>query len=353
MTRKIDASWKRLIFVLVWVAPVVHAQQAALLVAIPNPATMVLRSPVIAKHLTLNYRQTLAIDSVLDRVEIELWRLSRDVSSQRNKTAQALLGQLQAELSVVLTPFQRQRYQQILWQAQGAQSLLNQGLALQMGLTPDQQQRVMTVLTTLQTTLSRISPNQQALIKQARNAAEREGFAVLTALQRERLRLLLGMSVDFSRVVQRAFEAPEFTGVNTWINSKALTRAELKGKVTIVHFYTYGCINCVRNLPHYNSWFDRFSGREVQVVGIHRPEMPGEHDIDAVKKKAIEARIKYPVAVDNDSRNWNAWGNHVWPSVYLVDKQGYVRYWWYGELNWQGTPGENWMRHRIEALLKE
>lgn len=329
------------------------AQQAAILVTIPNPATMVLRSPVTAKHLVLNYRQVTALDSVLDHVEIELWKASHDVSVQRNQTALALIGQLKTELAAVLSPFQMQRYQQVLWQAQGAKALLDADLALQLSLTPGQQQGIISVLTTLQATLSRISPNQQAQIKQARNQAERDCYAVLTAVQRERLRLLLGVSVDFSRVVQRAFKAPEFTGVNTWINTDALTRSEFKGKVTIVHFYTYGCINCVRNLPHYNSWFDRFSDDQVQIVGIHRPETPGEYEIDTVRKKASEAGIRYPVAVDNDSHNWNAWGNHVWPSVYLVDKLGFVRTWWYGEMNWQGTPGETWMRSRVEALLKE
>jgi len=342
-----------LVLILVLASHIVYAQQASILVTIPNPATMVLRSPETAKYLVLNHRQLSAIEPVLNHVEIELWKTSTDVSVQRNQTALTLIGQLKNQLSSVFSPFQVQRYQQIVWQAQGVQSLLDPDLALQVGLTQDQQQRIITALTTLQTTLAQASPNQQAQIKQLRTRAEQESYAALTATQRERLRLLMGVSVDFSRVVERAFKAPEFTGVNTWVNGDAVTLAQLKGKVTIVHFYTYGCINCVRNLPHYNSWYDRFSDRDVQIVGIHRPEMAGEHRIDRVKEKATEAGIQYPVAIDNDSHNWNAWGNHVWPSVYLVDKQGFVRYWWYGEMNWQGTPGETWMRGRIAALVKE
>lgn len=89
------------------------------------------------------------------------------------------------------------------------------------------------------------------------------------------------------------------------------------------------------------------------VVACLGEETPGERDVERVRRKAAEADMKYTVAVDNDSRNWDAWANHVWPSVYLIDKKGFVRYWWYGELNWQGTPGENWARGRLIALLAE
>ena len=104
---------------------------------------------------------------------------------------------------------------------------IDPALALQLSLTPDQQHRIATRLVTLETTLTRISPSQQTQIQKARSLARRECFAVLNVLQRESLRLLAGLPMDFSKVVQRAFKAPEFTGVNAWINSHGLTRAEL------------------------------------------------------------------------------------------------------------------------------
>ena len=121
----------------------------------------------------------------------------------------------------------------------------------------------------------------------------------------------------------------------------------------VVHFYCFGCINCVRNLPHYKAWRKDFDPARVQIVGIHRPETEAEYDIEKVRQKAAEAGLTFPIAVDNESANWNAWANRIWPSVYLVDKQGFVRYWWYGELNWQETRGEPWMRSRITELLNE
>ena len=89
------------------------------------------------------------------------------------------------------------------------------------------------------------------------------------------------------------------------------------------------------------------------MIGVHTPEGGGEFDLEQVKRKAEEAQFTFPIVTDNDKLNWNAWGNSMWPSVYLVDKKGWIRYWWYGELKWQGTDGEKIMRQHIEELLAE
>lgn len=86
---------------------------------------------------------------------------------------------------------------------------------------------------------------------------------------------------------------------------------------------------------------------------MHTPETERERDSQAVRAKAQEEKFKFPILIDAEKENWNAWGNSMWPSVYLIDKRGYVRYWWYGELNWQGAKGEEVMRQRIEELLAE
>jgi hypothetical protein len=89
------------------------------------------------------------------------------------------------------------------------------------------------------------------------------------------------------------------------------------------------------------------------VIGVHTPETPGEADVDRVRRKAKDNGLTYPIAIDNDSKTWTAWGNRFWPSTYLVDKTGRVRYRWDGELKWQGTRGEEIMRRKIEELLAE
>ena len=89
------------------------------------------------------------------------------------------------------------------------------------------------------------------------------------------------------------------------------------------------------------------------MIGIHTPETEGEKKIDNVRKKVKEQDFKFPIAVDTDFKTWRAWDNRYWPSVYLIDKEGFVRYRWDGELNWKDIPGEKRMRERIEKLLAE
>jgi len=114
-----------------------------------------------------------------------------------------------------------------------------------------------------------------------------------------------------------------------------------------------GCINCKRNFPWYRAWHEAFSDQGLVVLGIHTPEVDRERDVQNVRREARDAGLLFPILVDNEKRNWNAWGNSMWPSTYLIDKQGYVRAWWYGELNWQEAEGEKLLRERIRELLGE
>lgn len=112
-------------------------------------------------------------------------------------------------------------------------------------------------------------------------------------------------------------------------------------------------MNCHRNYPWYKGWYDAFSNRGLTIVGIHTPETASERNPANVRRKVNEAGFRFPVLIDEDNKNWNAWGNSMWPSVYLIDKTGYIRYWWYGELNWQDAGGQKIMQKRIEELLAE
>ena len=189
-------------------------------------------------------------------------------------------------------------------------------------------------------------------VKKLREETEKNVISVLNSYQQNTLRKLMGRPFNLSQVRIVACKAPEFD-VDTWINGSKVTLSELTGKVTVVHFYAFGCGNCIRTLPYYNKWHYLFPSDVFQIVGIHRPETQQERDIDKVKKKAAEAGIEYPVAIDNESLMWNAWANCIWPSIYLLDKNGYVRYWWYGELNWQGAESEKYLRNKIQELIDE
>ena len=152
-----------------------------------------------------------------------------------------------------------------------------------------------------------------------------------------------------------ALPAPELTG-GPWLNLPSgtkLTLAARKGKVTIIHFWTYGCINCRRNLSFYANWQKRYASKGVLVIGIHSPETAGEAKLANVVKKVKDLGITYPVLVDSDRKNWNRWRQRAWPAICLVDKQGRARYGWEGELEYKGAGGAAKMSRYIEQLLKE
>jgi peroxiredoxin len=109
----------------------------------------------------------------------------------------------------------------------------------------------------------------------------------------------------------------------------------------------------VHNYPWYKAWHEKYSQQGVVLIGVHTPETPGEKNVESIRKKAKENGLAYPIAVDNNAKNWQAWGNRWWPSTYLIDKKGYVRYRWDGELNWKDIKGEEIMRQKIEELRAE
>jgi peroxiredoxin len=145
-------------------------------------------------------------------------------------------------------------------------------------------------------------------------------------------------------------KAPEFPAGAEWLNSKPLKLTDLKGQVVVVHFWTFGCINCIHNYPAYKAWHERFAGEGVTIVGVHTPEFEAEKDVGRVRKKVADHKLKFPVVIDNDGAIWKAWGNRLWPSIYLVDKRGVVRSRYEGELS---TEGKAAVRRKIEALLAE
>ena len=124
---------------------------------------------------------------------------------------------------------------------------------------------------------------------------------------------------------------PPLDGAESWINSPPLTADALRGKVTVVNFWTYSCINCLRTLPYLKTWSDRYGKDGLTVVGVHTPEFAFEHDPSNVKRAVADLGIHYPVAIDNGYKVWQAFGNQYWPAFYIVDAQGRIRYHHFGE----------------------
>ncbi len=140
-------------------------------------------------------------------------------------------------------------------------------------------------------------------------------------------------------------QAPEFTGISTWLNSLPLTMAGLRGKVVLIDFWTYSCINCLRTLPYVTRWYDTYRDRGLVVVGVHTPEFGFERVTANVKTATSRFGIRYPVAQDNAMETWRAYSNQYWPAEYLVDRNGRVVLKHFGEGRYDET------ENAIRALL--
>jgi cytochrome c biogenesis protein CcdA/thiol-disulfide isomerase/thioredoxin len=137
------------------------------------------------------------------------------------------------------------------------------------------------------------------------------------------------------------------SGATAWINSPPLSAQQLKGKVVLVDFWTYSCINCLRTLPYIKAWAAKYKDSGLVVIGVHTPEFPFEKDLANVQKAVRDLGITYPVALDNNSAIWNAFNNEYWPAHYFIDATGKVRYHHFGEGDYDQS--ERW----IQDLLKE
>ena len=131
--------------------------------------------------------------------------------------------------------------------------------------------------------------------------------------------------------------APEFEGISAWINTKPLSMEKLRGKVVLIDFWTYTCINCLRTLPYIKKWHEKYSKKGLVIVGVHTPEFRFEADPENVKAAVKELGIKYPVALDADMQTWEAFDNHYWPAKFLIDKEGFVSYVHFGEGGYEQT----------------
>jgi thiol-disulfide isomerase/thioredoxin len=125
--------------------------------------------------------------------------------------------------------------------------------------------------------------------------------------------------------------APEFAGIERWLNSQPLTMEGLRGKVVLVDFWTYSCINCINTLPYIKQWHEKYKDLGLVVVGVHTPEFPFEKSTANVQAALKRFDIRYPVAQDNRYATWSAYHNRYWPALYLVDAQGKIVYQHFGE----------------------
>src|SRR5215216_1427920 len=124
---------------------------------------------------------------------------------------------------------------------------------------------------------------------------------------------------------------PSLAGASGWLNSPLLAATDLRGKVVLVNFWTYTCINWLRQLPYVRAWAERYKDHGLVVIGVHTPEFDVEHDLDNLRRAATDLRVDYPVAVDNDYAIWDAFANRYWPALYFAGADGVIRDQHFGE----------------------
>jgi len=309
-------------------------------VEIPAPAYVTLliaRDPAVHAELGLDAGQKDSVLAAVAEVDHPLWLL-RDVPVQKcSDQLDKMRRQLRTQLDTVLSADQARRFDQLVMQARGAKALVAPDVRERLKLEDDQIEQL------------------RSIVAAAKGGTldSQKVFALLNDEQRSELSSMFGKRFDVNQVTYVGCAAPELRGVDAWINSRPLSLSQLRGKVVVVHFWAFNCGNCINNLPHYQAWFDKFPKTELTIIGIHTPETSSERKVENLRSNVKTREIEYPVVVDGAAENWKAWGNNMWPSVYLIDRRGNVRAWWYGELNWQGARGEEKMRKQIAELLAE
>jgi thiol-disulfide isomerase/thioredoxin len=178
-----------------------------------------------------------------------------------------------------------------------------------------------------------------------------EKFVSAATVQNGSLATIKLDKAQFQQIDKSQFiKAPEFAQVDGYINTynnSPLTLSSLKGKVVLVDFWTYSCINCIRTIPYINDWSQKYADKGLVIVGVHSPEFEFEKNYDNVKAAVQRLGITYPVILDSDHGTWNAYGNQYWPRHYLIDNQGYIRD------NHIGEGGYDQTEKAIQSLLAE
>ncbi|MGD9636810.1 MAG: redoxin domain-containing protein [Pirellulales bacterium] len=329
--------------------------------ALTDPTILLLRDDAARDELKITPEQRSALDELFVKNNRVLLAI-RDVGpTGADATAQPYLTEVRDGIAKILTEPQRARLQGLAMQAQGYDHLSRDDIATALSLTDAQRRKLADVAAdfrtktqTLRTAGKSRSPQDlQADLNKLQAARQKQIVALLKPEQLQLWSQLLGAPFDFSKVGTGPALAPEFADIEAWIHSAPLKMESLRGQVVVVHFFAFGCYNCKNNYPWYREWQNDFAGKGVTIIGIHTPETTAEEDNAALQASLDENGLKFPVAVDKKKTMWTAWYNNIWPAVYIIDKRGRVRFWWYGELDWQGAGNQKTAHQQIELLLKE
>lgn len=328
-----------------------------------DPYWMLLHEPAVIAELKLSEPQRKAYRSALDGLDLQFFPLRNKSQKEGTAGLDKIMAAAREQLGKLLSREQAGRIQEILTFKLGSAAFRRDDFAARLKLSDKQRGDIEKILDEVQASVTAIEkeaasgkPREplEKKFNELRTDEQKRILALLTPAQRTAWKDALGRPFDLAKLGQPLLKAPELIDSGEWINAKVPQQlGQQRGKVVVIHFYAAGCINCIHNYPTYREWQEKWKGSEVVLLGIHTPETSAERDLASVRQKAAAEKFAFPVLIDAQSANWNAWGNSMWPSVYVVDKQGYLRNFWPGELKWQGATGDEFIAKRVEALLGE
>ncbi len=328
---------------------------------IPHHLLGLIHTPEVHRELKLTQGQVDQLENLFDQIDGQWWR-SRNLKPDENAVVILKLEETVNDwFRSNCTAVQEQRLQQLVLRSQGTRMLLRKDVKQKLGLSKGQSQSIFELARSTQNaqvelqkaTRQNLSTDDLRDVFSKAQQAEQQVFtSVLKPEQIAKLSELVGQEFD-TKGLKRIFpRAPELIASKHWLNSKSLTLAELRGKVVLLHFYAFQCHNCKANFDVYRRWHEKY-GDQVVVIGIQTPETALERDPLAVTRAAGKEDLKFPILIDLESANWKNWSNTMWPTVYVIDKQGYLRQWWQGELRWQGANGDQTIEKLVGELLSE
>jgi peroxiredoxin len=339
--------------------------QATSVVAESPPVLLqMIRDDSVHEELGLSGEQIESVRQSLAKVDPR-WFRARNLQPQEKSAEIADLTQvMQTNLDASLDAGQLKRLQQLQCQALGTRMFVLDHVIDRLKLTPaaiaslkeafDQTDRDAANLQSRINNKALTAAEGNRQLGKLKTSEQTKVTKMLSDSQMQSVGQLTGESFQFSQVKRMyPLATPLETEGVKWIQGGPLKIEDLKGKVVAIHFYAYQCINCQRNLPHYTAWHKDYEKDGLVIIGIQTPETPSERNFESVAQAAVAEGISYPLLLDSDSKNWSAWSNTMWPTVYLIDRQGFIRRWYQGELNWEGNNGEKDFRESIESLLRE
>ena len=328
---------------------------------VPRQLLGLLHAPEVHTELGLSASQITELEKQFQVVDGRWFRARIEPPTANLLIMQELEESMNRWLSNHFSDVQRQRLKELELQAQGTRVLLRGDVADRLSFSEKQKSDLLRMASE---TDEAVTAYQQSLRQgkddttlkatvQEKQKSERDAiYTVLTESQRAELGELLGEKFHTAGLTRIYPMAPDFSPSADWLNSPALSLKQLRGKVVLVHFYAFQCHNCQANFDVYRRWHDRF-GDDVVVVGIQTPETPDERRRDRVAAAVKLDDFKFPVIFDAASEHWKTWGNTMWPTVYVIDKKGYLRRWWQGELRWKGADTDQQLESLIEDLIEE